>query len=149
MAYKEIRSAHATAVLLIVNMYLYSDEVDKDVTRIRFTAGTLRAISNRSHLRRAFLDALEMELSSLGWGLLNPVHEIFALVKRSSVDNWTKISAKRLELLYSEFTSEHMTTQLVVDELSPNECLLDFQDDRVIEFGRKVIRSEEESEAEE
>jgi len=60
---KNRRSPRATAQLLAINAKLYEKERDRQVTRYRFSANTLRRLANRTAIRESFLNELEEELA--------------------------------------------------------------------------------------
>jgi hypothetical protein len=89
------RSPCATAQLLLINAKLYESERDREITRYRFSENTLRRISKRGALRKAFLIDLEDEIAELGW-LLIPLGTEYAIMNLAKTDSWVKLSSKRL-----------------------------------------------------
>ncbi|MBO2985824.1 hypothetical protein [Burkholderia pseudomallei] len=93
---KKRRSTRATAQLLAINAKLYEKERDRQITRYRFSANTLRRLANRTAIRESFLNELEEELAELNLLLVRLPGE-YAVVDLSKADSWVKLGFKRLK----------------------------------------------------
>lgn len=92
---KNRRSTRATAQLLAINAKLYEKERERQISRYRLSANTLRRLANRTAIRESFLLDLEEELAELNWMLVRLPGE-YALVDLSKADSWVKLGWKRL-----------------------------------------------------
>lgn len=69
----------------------------KKLRAIVFQKKTLCVCSHRERIKGAFLDALEDELSYLGWLLVQIDESTMAIVKKEKAVTWLKLSSKRLK----------------------------------------------------
>lgn len=88
-------SPRRTALLIILNAKLYELEKEREITRYRFSVGTLREISKRALLRQSFLSDLEDALAELGW-LFIPLGTEYAVMSLARTETWVKLAWKRL-----------------------------------------------------
>jgi hypothetical protein len=115
---KERRSAYATAQLILINAKLYESEREKEITRYRFSIHTLRRISRRNSIRATFIAQLDEELAELGWFLI-PLGTEFGVMDISKMENWVKLSSKRLiEAGYTVLEEKNVSENFF--ELFPN-----------------------------
>ncbi len=87
-----------TATLTVFLIQDYTADRGKATTRIRLSANTLRALSNRVTLRHIFVDDWIEELEVLGW-LGIRYADGFALIETQSIDGWGRVSSKRVRPL--------------------------------------------------
>ena len=89
------RSPATVAQLLLINAKLYQEEAEREVARYRFSAETLRRLSGRKLIRRAFLEELTTAFADLGWYLLE-LETDYAILNSEKVRAWVKLGPKRL-----------------------------------------------------
>jgi hypothetical protein len=68
----------------------------KELTRARISSSSLKQISNREHITPQWIDELNEYLLPSGWILIR-AGSTYAAIKVSVVENWPRVSAKRLE----------------------------------------------------
>jgi hypothetical protein len=91
------------------------------MTRMRLSDLTLKRLWDRARLTREFLAEVEEWLLAAGWALIF-AGSTFAAVKVSSVENWPRISWKRIaEELASVSRDEYDFTALEHLLVPPNE----------------------------
>ncbi|WP_297483273.1 hypothetical protein [Ferrovum sp.] len=89
-------SANQAAKLIIMNLDCYSEEKDKEYSRVRISKDTMYRIAKRERLREAFVNDLSDELYNLGWHLITHSDTEFAIIETERVSRWAKISSQRI-----------------------------------------------------
>jgi hypothetical protein len=92
----KLQTAHTTAQLLILNLFRFSEEKNKEISRCRFSKATLKRIAGRKKLRESFLMDLSDELFSLNWHFIEHSDTEFAIIQVGKIDVWTKIASSRI-----------------------------------------------------
>lgn len=92
----KMHSPQTAAELILINVVLYGNEREKEITRYRFSATTFKRIAGRKRLKEGFIESVEDALFECGWYLMRIDEITFAVIKTSSVDNWASLSAKRV-----------------------------------------------------
>uniref|UniRef100_UPI002607E824 hypothetical protein n=1 Tax=Ferrovum sp. TaxID=2609467 RepID=UPI002607E824 len=81
-------SANQAAKLIIMNLDCYSEEKDKEYSRVRISKDTMYRIAKRERLREAFVNDLSDELYNLGWNLITHSDTEFAIIETERVSRW-------------------------------------------------------------
>lgn len=92
-------SPSTCAELILINIALYGQEKEKEVSRARLSRTTLKKISGRRLFRQSFLDDLFEELLDRGWFMGDVDRPEFFLLRLDKVQNWTKVSSSRIQPL--------------------------------------------------
>jgi hypothetical protein len=72
------------------------DDLGKPLTRARLAAITLKRLWNRERLTEHFLAEIQDWLLTAGWALID-VGSTYAAVKIDVVENWPRVSSKRID----------------------------------------------------
>ena len=149
---KPNRKPQAVAALLILNGLLYANESGREISQWRFKDATLRKISRRTHLQDSFRWKVMLELAGFGWTLVWPFQETMGIVKTERVMNWVQLSSKRLSLKAESLPDADLTFQEAVGEAigwNGSKCLLDLEDQEIVDLCQKISGQNEESSPEE
>lgn len=93
MEYKP--SAWEAALLLLRAAEERGDRRQKELTRARLSARTLKQLFSRENLNESWLEEVNRWLLSAGWTLFK-AGDTYALVQTSVVKNWPRVAAKHL-----------------------------------------------------
>jgi hypothetical protein len=90
------------------------------MTRVRLAEMTLKDLWNRQHLTEQFLRDVQEWLLTAGWALI-AAGSTFAAVRTSAVENWPRVSSKRLspmllEMKAGKFNFDNLEHLIVIDE---------------------------------
>ncbi|MBY0337194.1 MAG: hypothetical protein K2X11_11310 [Acetobacteraceae bacterium] len=89
-------TAEETALFTAYLIHTYEEEKGKKTSRCRLSRRTVRLLSLRTNLRDAFIkDWIDALASDWGW-LAFEFGEEFALIRSKSVEDWTRLSSKRV-----------------------------------------------------
>lgn len=87
--------AREAALILLRAVEERGDRRDKELSRARLSTLTLKRLWNREILSEVWLAEVNDWLLSAGWTLFR-AGTAFGVVKRSIVENWPRISSKRI-----------------------------------------------------
>lgn len=131
----KLRSPAAVARLILVMALLLGEETGRDISRYRFSSGTLRRVSRRSYIRAAFVTELEEELAQLGWTLISVHSDLYAIVATEKIESWMQVSSKRLNLDFTELpdgTMGRAFREFLEDPNHPHQTIHQMSDDQII-----------------
>lgn len=100
------RAASVVAKLLLLNLMFFRDERNKEITRYRLSTTTFKKIAGKLNLRLAFVEAVDDELKECGWLLIQRDEMTYAVIKADTIDNWSRLSAKRVNALLNSDEAE-------------------------------------------
>lgn len=120
------KNLETIAKLILINGKLYEQEREKEISRYRFSAQTLRKISGRKVIRQSFLDDLQDELAEIGWYLIRFENE-YAVIDINKISSWVKLSSKRL-VENNIIDLEGDQLDLIFDEKFPYEPMENNED---------------------
>jgi hypothetical protein len=122
---KRLLNPHDSAVLLLLLIQRWGQEKESPVplektSRVRVSELTLRNLWGRKRLSDEFLDEVREWLFKSGWALFF-AGQSYGLVRTSIVDNWPRVSSKRLkgelnQVRIGEFDFESHADLIKVDE---------------------------------
>lgn len=90
------KSSVDTAKLALINIKRYSEEKNKECSRVRMSKKTLRHISGRTVIRDSFIDELIDAFASLGWHFFMHSDTEYVMIESVKVDTWAKIASSRI-----------------------------------------------------
>jgi hypothetical protein len=88
-------SALHCAMMILLSLDERGVRRKKVLTRARYTESSLKLIGLRETITREWIDAVNEELISAGWVLIN-AGTTYAVVKVNVVENWPRIVSKHL-----------------------------------------------------
>ncbi|WP_290522113.1 MULTISPECIES: hypothetical protein [unclassified Leclercia] len=100
--FKERLKATNVALLIVINARLYAEEKGKAITRYRLTRRSFKLLAQRSALHATFVASVNEELQELGWQLIEDPDGNFAFFDTGIIDNWARLSIKRVKELRKE-----------------------------------------------
>jgi hypothetical protein len=109
------------SALLLLRLIEEREQRRKEkMTRVRLAELTLKDLWNRQHLPEQFLRDVQEWLLTAGWALI-AAGSTFAAVRTSAVENWPRVSSKRLssmllEMKAGKFNFEDLAHLIVIDE---------------------------------
>jgi hypothetical protein len=96
--------AREAALILLYALAERGQRRGKELTRARVSRVTLKRLWNRESLSEAWLAEVNDWLLSAGWTLLH-AGSTFGVVKKSIVENWPRITSKRIQDVLDQITA--------------------------------------------
>jgi hypothetical protein len=84
------------AAILLLRLIETRADGAQPATRVRLSELTLRRLWGRSRINREFIEEVQEWLWRGGWSLFY-AQNTYAAIKTSSVQNWVRLSSKRLD----------------------------------------------------
>jgi hypothetical protein len=109
------------SALLLLRLIEEREQRRKEkMTRVRLAEMTLKDLWNRQHLPEQFLRDVQEWLLTAGWALI-AAGSTFAAVRTSAVENWPRVSSKRLapmlqKMKAGKFNFADLEHLIVIDE---------------------------------
>ena len=129
-------SARESALLFLAMVNERERRRAKPVTRLRLSETTLKRLGNRERLTEDFLGEVEEWLLTAGWILISGA-STFGAVKEGAVNNWPRISSKRIIRMLEQVASGEFDFQQLEHLLTTNRSSDHDADDPSVELDEK------------
>jgi hypothetical protein len=108
------------ALILLYALAERGQRRGKELTRARVSRVTLKRLWNRENLNEAWLAEVNDWLLSAGWTLLH-AGTTFGVVKKSVVENWPRITSKRIQDVLDQVAAGRFGFGKIEHLLEPNQ----------------------------